>query len=60
MPMLKTEKAKKAENELREVGAVLEKKEDRHGETKSGWWMDDVWLAPTNQPVQALAVLRGE
>lgn len=48
------------EKELREVwGASLEKKEDRHGDTKSGWWVDDVWLAPKNQPEDALRLIKG-
>ena len=44
---------------LNEAGAKLEKREDSHGVTRSGWWMDDVWLAPTNQPKAALEALRG-
>jgi isocitrate lyase len=40
--------------ELREMGAECLKREDRFGETKSGWWLDGVWLAPTNDPVSAL------
>lgn len=54
------EKAKeKYRQELVERGAKLEKKEDRFNETKSGWWMDDIWLAPANNPKEALAVLKG-
>jgi hypothetical protein len=44
---------------LKDRGAKLEKKENSHNETKSGWWMDDVWLAPANQPKQALRELDG-
>ena len=44
---------------LTSAGASLEKREDRHGVTRSGWWMDDVWLAPANQPKVALAALYG-
>jgi hypothetical protein len=40
-------------------GATLEKREDAHGVTRSGWWMDDVWLAPVSQPKAALEALRG-
>ena len=46
-------------NELRERGATLVTKEDRNGDTKSGWWMDDVWLAPKHQPAQAMRALEG-
>jgi hypothetical protein len=31
-------------NKLLESGAVKEKREDRHGDTKSGWWLDGVYL----------------
>lgn len=33
-----------AKQKLIAAGAVLEKREDRHGTTLSGWWMDDVYL----------------
>jgi hypothetical protein len=46
-------------HKLRELGATLEKKEDRFGDTKSGWWLDDVWLAPKNDPKQALRETEG-
>jgi hypothetical protein len=55
----KAEKAR-VEQELRDRGAVLEKREDRHGETRSGWWLDGVWLAPGSDPVHALALARGD
>lgn len=45
--------------ELIEAGATHEKKETERGETKSGWWMDIVWLAPYKEPVIALSALRG-
>ncbi len=44
---------------LKEAGAVLEKREDRSGETKSGWWIDDVFLAPAKSPVDAVLAMRG-
>jgi len=44
---------------LIEMEASHEKKEDSFGETKSGWWMDTVWLAPYSQPREALAVIEG-
>jgi len=34
-------------------------REDRDGKTRSGWWQDDVWLAPYSQPVQAWQVING-
>ena len=33
-----------AEAKLIEAGAVKEKAEDRYGETKSGWWLEGVFL----------------
>lgn len=45
--------------ELELSGAVREKKEDRQGVTRSGWWLDDVFLAPLSDPVSALGVIRG-
>ena len=44
---------------LIEAGATHEKKETEQGETKSGWWMDTVWLAPYRMPQLALQVLEG-
>lgn len=44
---------------LVDAGALREKKEDRSGDTKSGWWMDDVYLATADDPVLALQVLNG-
>lgn len=34
----------KSAKELEEMGAALEVKEDRFGDTKSGWWLDGVFL----------------
>lgn len=48
-----------AANELRARGAELLKAEDRFGDTKTGWWMDGVYLAPTKNAVHALDVLEG-
>ncbi|MDE2107192.1 MAG: hypothetical protein KGL39_58890 [Patescibacteria group bacterium] len=45
--------------ELREIGAELAKQEDASGRTRSGWWLDGVWLAPANNPVDALSAIRG-
>jgi hypothetical protein len=55
----KSNEKAEARAELLERGAALEKKEDRHGDTHSGWWMNDVWLGPTNDPVFALLKLKG-
>lgn len=44
---------------LEEAGATRETKEDRSGETRSGWWMDDVFLAPLSNPKLALEAIRG-
>lgn len=33
------------------------KKENRHGETKAGWWCDDVFLG--KDPVEALRLANG-
>ena len=44
---------------LVEMGAVNEKKEDAQGVTKSGWWMDTVWLAPASKPLEALQSING-
>jgi hypothetical protein len=43
--------------ELIERGAENIKKEDRFGDTRSGWWMDQTFLA--KDPVLALGVLLG-
>ena len=45
--------------DLLEAGAELLKQEDRHGETRSGWWLDGCWLAPGNDPEAALRAIRG-
>jgi hypothetical protein len=43
--------------ELIERGAENIKKEDRFGDTRSGWWMDQTFLG--KDPVLALGVLLG-
>lgn len=43
--------------ELLEMGAVNEKKENRYGETQSGWWIDDVCLG--KDPMEALRSVKG-
>jgi len=50
---------REATERLIEMGAKLEKKEDFLGDTKSGWWMDTVWLAPANKPKDALQAIEG-
>ena len=59
--MTTTQKDRKAaaERELREMGAELLKQEDRFGDTKSGWWLDTVFLGPKNDPEYCLRVVRG-
>lgn len=40
---------------LAEAGAVKEKREDRHGDTKSGWWLDGVYLgSDTRSAIEAI------
>lgn len=60
--MSKTRAHKKDEaiTQLEEAGAYLARQEDRHGDTKSGWWVDDVWIGPTADPEAALRNLRGQ
>lgn len=38
-------------------GYTNERKEDRFGETKSGWWCDEVYLG--KDPVEALRTANG-
>jgi len=45
--------------QLEELGATRERKETDEGKTKSGWWMDTVWLAPLGDPKSALSALLG-
>lgn len=44
-------------SELLAAGATLERKETTAGETKTGWWMDGVYLG--KDPHTALESLRG-
>lgn len=44
---------------LIEIGATHEKKEDLLDDTKSGWWLDTVFLAPYSDPKSALAAIEG-
>ena len=44
---------------LIEMGAKNERREDSEGKTKSGWWLDGVWLAPSNRPMDAIRCLKG-
>jgi hypothetical protein len=46
-----------AEIKLEAAGCTREKKEDQHGETKSGWWQDTVFLS--RSPIQAWSLLNG-
>jgi len=55
----KTMTNSEAHDMLIEMEATHERKEDASGDTKSGWWMDTVWLAPYSQPRAALAAIEG-
>lgn len=52
-------KTKNQIKELIEIGATHEKKETEQGETKSGWWLDTVFLAPYSMPELALLKIQG-
>jgi len=43
--------------ELKAAGAVLERREDRHGDTRKGWWLDGVYLGENSR--YALEAMRG-
>lgn len=43
---------------LKDAGAFREKREDRFGDTKTGWWVDGVFLA--KDAVDAVRQMRGE
>ena len=42
---------------LIEAGATKERREDRSGDTKSGWWLDGVYLGSSDSA--AVEALRG-
>jgi len=44
---------------LIEMGATHEQKEDNFGDTKNGWWLDTVWLAPYKDPQAAIEAMDG-
>ena len=44
-------------SQLLETGATLEKREDRQGDTRTGWWLDGVFLGESVR--EALAAIRG-
>jgi hypothetical protein len=44
---------------LEDHGCVREKKEDREGRTRSGWWCDDCYLGPLSDPQLAVQMLLG-
>lgn len=46
-------------SELKDAGAEIAKREDSHGDTKLGWWLDGVYLAPVNRPQDALRAIKG-
>jgi hypothetical protein len=43
--------------ELKAVGAEFARRENAHGETKSGWWLDGVYLG--KDAASAIEALRG-
>lgn len=45
---------------LMALGAVQEIREDAHGETRGGWWLDGVWLAPGSECGAALEAIGSE
>lgn len=51
------EEQNKAIEELLERGAENVCKEDRFGDTRSGWWIDDVYLG--KDPIAALRDAKG-
>lgn len=50
-------KEQDAMQQLKERGAENIKREDRFGETKSGWWLDETFLG--KDPLVAIQVLKG-
>jgi hypothetical protein len=52
-------KEKEAIRKLVELGAELSRQEEALGDTKTGWWYEGVYLAPSNDPVAALTVIAG-
>jgi hypothetical protein len=56
MTTFKRPTKEEAIRELREMGAELSKQEDRYGETKTGWWLDGIWI--DNDPIRALMSIK--
>lgn len=52
------ERAMSIEQALKEYGCVLEKREDSFGDTKSGWWLDTVFIGSASDAYEE--VLTGE
>jgi len=48
-----------AVQKLVECGAECVKKEDRSGQTRSGWFIDDVYLGPASDPSRCVQVMLG-
>ena len=59
MKTTKTTTKAEAIKTLKALGVELLKAEDRFGETKTGWFVDGVWLAPKNEPEAALRFMNG-
>ena len=43
--------------DLRDRGAEFSKRENRHGETRGGWWLDGAYLGQTTR--DAMEVING-
>lgn len=46
-----------AVRKLQAAGAKLEKREDNHGETRIGWWLDGVYLG--SKAAEAMEAING-
>ena len=46
-------------SKLEAAGAVRAKAQDCSGTTRSGWWLDGVYLAPVADPKAAWAAING-
>ncbi len=52
-----TRKTLEAVKALEDAGAKVEKREDAQGVTRSGWWLDGVFLAPAS--IDAANLMKG-
>jgi hypothetical protein len=56
---MSTQKKEGAEQQLRDMGAVRELRQDGHGAKRWGWWLDGVYLGPADDPEYSLRVATG-